>query len=92
MRCENCPAYWEDRDYEYGVQDWGCYCEPQNRSDCGREFSDGSYGCNRKLSYIEKVMEQVEKEKERDNKIIAEQMGDFVKFCEEECYHKCENI
>lgn len=29
MRCDECPAYWEDRDYYYGVQDWGCYCDPK---------------------------------------------------------------
>ena len=83
MRCEYCPAFWEDKDYYYGVQDWGCYCEPQNGSDCGREFKDGDIGCNRKLPYIQKVMKEVEKELDRENKIIAEQMGDFVKFCEE---------
>ena len=22
MRCKNCPAYWEERDYFYGVEDW----------------------------------------------------------------------
>lgn len=62
MRCKNCPAYWEDRDYYYGVQDWGCYCEPENSPDCGREFKDGSTGCNRKLPYIQKVMDKIKKQ------------------------------
>ena len=80
MRCKNCPAYWEDRDYEYGVQDWGCYCDPESKDDAGREFADGDIGCNRKLSFIQKVMKKVEEEKEIEMKLRAIQDGEFVKF------------
>jgi hypothetical protein len=83
MRCKDCPASWEDRDYYYGVQDWGCYCDPKSGSDCGREFKDGSFGCNRKLSYIQKVLKKVEKEKKIENEMIVKQMADFVEFCKE---------
>ena len=84
MRCDKCPAYWEDRDYEYGVQDWGCYCEPDRGSDCGREFADGNCGCNRKLPYIQKVMKEVEKQRAIDEALIVKQMGDMAKFFDEE--------
>jgi len=73
MRCKNCPAYWEDRDYEYGVQDWGCYCNPEAGNDAMREFADGNCGCNRKLPYIKKIMAKVEQEKE-----IALQMAEEI--------------
>lgn len=83
MRCENCPAHWEDRDYEYGVQDWGCYCNPEAGNDAMREFADGNYGCNRKLPYIKKIMAKVEQEKEIEMKFRAIQDGNFVKFIRE---------
>lgn len=35
MRCKNCPAYWEDVTPMVGVEDWGCYCEPDKGSDQG---------------------------------------------------------
>lgn len=59
MRCKNCPAYWED--YTYGVslpEEWGCYCEPEKGSEQGRELKNGDIGCNRKLPYINKVVER----------------------------------
>lgn len=84
MRCSNCPAYWEERDYFYGVEDWGCYCDPNSGNDCGREFANGEYGCNRKLPYIQKVMKEVEKQRLIDEAFIVKQMGDMAKFFEEE--------
>ena len=84
MRCKNCPAFWEDRDYYYGVQDWGCYCEPEAGSDCGRELANGDIGCNRKLPYIQKVMEKVEKQRKIEEQYIVKQMGDMAKFFESE--------
>lgn len=84
MRCKNCPAYWEECDYYYGPENWGCYCEPDSGSDFGRELANGDYGCNRKLPYIQKVMVEVEKQKEIDEAFIVKQMGDMAKFFEEE--------
>ena len=50
MRCNNCPAYWEERDYFYGVEDWGCYCDPNSGNDCGREWFEVFA-----LNYVETV-------------------------------------
>jgi hypothetical protein len=83
MRCKHCPASWEDRDYYYGVQDWGCYCDPESGSDCGRELANGDIGCNRKLSYIKKVMKEVEKQKQIEEQYIVKQMRDMAKFFSE---------
>ena len=84
MRCKNCPAYWEDVTPMVGVEDWGCYCNPEAGSDAMREFADGDCGCNRKLPYIKKIMAKVEQEKEIEMKFHAIQYGDFVKFMTEQ--------
>lgn len=84
MRCKNCLAYWEDRDYYYGVQDWGCYCDPKSGSDQGKEFANGDIGCNRKLPYIQKVMKEVERQKKIEEAYIVKQMGDEAEFFESE--------
>ena len=64
MRCKYCPAYWEDIDYWSGhIDDWGCYCNPKAKDCAGREFKDGTYGCNRTKSFVEKVMKKMNEEK-----------------------------
>lgn len=64
MRCKDCPAYWKEEDYYNGVTNWSCFCEPEDSDKCGElVFKDGSRGCKRASSYIEKVMKQmIEKE------------------------------
>lgn len=62
MRCKNCPAYWESRDYYYGVEDWGCYCDPDNKY-AQYEFANGDCGCHRKKEYIKKIMAGVHYDK-----------------------------
>lgn len=52
MKCECCPAYWEDITPMVGVEEWGCYCEPENGNDCGYEVVEGFYGCNRTIDDI----------------------------------------
>lgn len=85
MRCRNCPAYWEDVTYGVGVEDWGCYCNPKARDDAAcKEWANGDVGCWRKPESIAKVMKRVEKEKEEENRLIAEYHKGFVEFCEQE--------
>lgn len=63
MRCKNCPAYWETKDYFVSYpEEFGCYCEPEKGNDFGRMFKNGEYGCNRKIEYIRKVMNRIKEE------------------------------
>lgn len=64
MKCKYCPAYWEKITFDYknmNVENCGCYCDPNIKyKTCVRE--NNNMGCNRKISYIEKVMKQVKKD------------------------------
>ena len=67
MRCEDCPAYWEDYTPEVGVEDWGCYFG--DIEELSREFKDGSYGCNRKRDYIKRKVEKMDEANENAFKL-----------------------
>lgn len=60
MRCENCPAFWYILDYETQTEAlWGCQIQPEKGTECGRMFSDGNIGCNRKLKNIQNAIEHI---------------------------------
>jgi hypothetical protein len=67
MRCEYCPAYWEDCTPEVGVEDWGCYLG--DIEELSREFKDGSYSCNRKRDYIKRKVEKMDEANENALKL-----------------------
>lgn len=84
MRCDVCPAFHVCFDPD-GYSD-DVFCNVTGERDPGREFKEGSYGCNRTLKYINKKLEENEilyqKELELYNKMETEWWEKFGKEME----------
>lgn len=74
MRCKNCPY----EDYDYQEHHPCCQLFGDNE-DFIYENSKGELGCRYNMRGLQKFV----REREEDEKVIVQQMGDFVKWCEE---------
>lgn len=73
MRCDNCFAF-VNAPYE----EEGCSLDFE-----GECFKDGSDGCRRSAKVIQKALEDLKIQKQKDEEIIVKQMGEQAKFYEE---------
>ena len=74
MRCDKCPAWKSDGNYEY--PEYSCHLGIDDNDMI--EFKDGYYGCRRKS--LKKIEEDLAAYREIDMQEMAKYYEDFMKF------------